>query len=269
MSWTGIRLQPLWITKIRKQPQIFAAGKNYHIKFYVLIKFRDPFHLLNLNNNWMRIIERHHHFNYVVVDEGKAYFSSRLRSWMTHQSSPKCVSALTLLLFEYTLLLNNRSHISNSNETSRSPKHLKPVPREACGVSSSTPQYYTIWFTVYFNFDLSMCLFSCIPESGRLFVWGENQFGQLGIGSTDIITKPSCVKAIKSLGHKVRNIAFGENFSVVLTGSVFIIRVDFKTINIYICIVSEANVERGVNDIVVTKWNTAFADDSNRTRSLP
>lgn len=58
-----------------------------------------------------------------------------------------------------------------------------------------------------------------ITESGRLFVWGENQFGQLGTGAAEIVTKPSCVKAIKSLGHKVRNIAFGEHFSVVLTGS--------------------------------------------------
>lgn len=59
-----------------------------------------------------------------------------------------------------------------------------------------------------------------IPESGRLFVWGENQFGQLGTGAVDIVTKPSCVKTIKTLGHRVRNIAFGEHFSIVLTGSV-------------------------------------------------
>lgn len=55
-------------------------------------------------------------------------------------------------------------------------------------------------------------------ESGRLFVWGENQFGQLATGTTDIVTKPSCVKVIKNLGYKVRTIAFGEAFSVILTG---------------------------------------------------
>lgn len=57
-----------------------------------------------------------------------------------------------------------------------------------------------------------------VPESGRLFVWGENQFGQLGIGSTEIVTKPSCVKAIKALGYKVRNVAYGQAFGVILTG---------------------------------------------------
>lgn len=57
-----------------------------------------------------------------------------------------------------------------------------------------------------------------ITESGRLFVWGENQFGQLGIGTSDIVTKPSCVKTIKALGERVRNVAFGEAFAVILTG---------------------------------------------------
>lgn len=55
-------------------------------------------------------------------------------------------------------------------------------------------------------------------ESGRLFVWGENQFGQLSAGSKEVISKPSCVKEIKNLGYKVRNIAFGGAFSVILTG---------------------------------------------------
>lgn len=58
-----------------------------------------------------------------------------------------------------------------------------------------------------------------ILESGRLFVWGENQYGQLSAGSKEVITKPSCVKEIKNLGYKVRNIAFGEAFSVILTGN--------------------------------------------------
>lgn len=36
--------------------------------------------------------------------------------------------------------------------------------------------------------------------------------------SKEVITKPSCVKEIKNLGYNVRNIAFGEAFSVILTG---------------------------------------------------
>lgn len=57
------------------------------------------------------------------------------------------------------------------------------------------------------------------PESGRIFVWGENQFGQLSAGSKEVIAKPSCIKEIKNLGYKVRNIAFGGAFSVILTGT--------------------------------------------------
>lgn len=67
-------------------------------------------------------------------------------------------------------------------------------------------------------FFYSFPLYYCI-ESGRLFVWGENQFGQLGIGSNEIVTKPSCVKAIKALGYKVRNVAYGEAFGIILTGT--------------------------------------------------
>lgn len=59
-------------------------------------------------------------------------------------------------------------------------------------------------------------------ESGRLFVWGENPYGQLGIGANEIVTKPSCVKTIKALGQRVRNVAFGEAFAVILTGFVYI-----------------------------------------------
>lgn len=62
------------------------------------------------------------------------------------------------------------------------------------------------------------CIRFLIPESGRVFVWGENQFGQLGIGSAEIVTKPSCVKAIKTLGYRVRNVAYGKEFGVILTG---------------------------------------------------
>ncbi|XP_016934242.2 streptococcal hemagglutinin [Drosophila suzukii] len=72
-----------------------------------------------------------------------------------------------------------------------------------------------------------------ICESGRLFVWGENHYGQLGIGghgggasgkkggghNGDIVTKPTCVKALKTLGLKICDAAFGNHWAVMLTHS--------------------------------------------------
>lgn len=75
--------------------------------------------------------------------------------------------------------------------------------------------------------------FLSITESGRLFVWGENHYGQLGIGghggasgkkgggshngNGDIVTKPTCVKALKTLGLKICDVAFGNHWAVMLT----------------------------------------------------
>ncbi|XP_017121690.1 uncharacterized protein LOC108142372 isoform X2 [Drosophila elegans] len=71
-------------------------------------------------------------------------------------------------------------------------------------------------------------------KSGRLFVWGENHYGQLGIGghggasgkkggghnsNGDIVTKPTCVKALKTLGLKICDAAFGNHWAVMLTHS--------------------------------------------------
>ncbi|KAH8256064.1 hypothetical protein KR026_006057 [Drosophila bipectinata] len=77
-----------------------------------------------------------------------------------------------------------------------------------------------------------------ICESGRLFVWGENHYGQLGIGghggagggkkggsnnngasNGDVVTKPICVKALKTLGLRICDAAFGNNWAVMLTHS--------------------------------------------------
>uniref|UniRef100_A0A6P4FNU3 Uncharacterized protein LOC108051515 n=1 Tax=Drosophila rhopaloa TaxID=1041015 RepID=A0A6P4FNU3_DRORH len=73
-----------------------------------------------------------------------------------------------------------------------------------------------------------------ICESGRLFVWGENHYGQLGIGghggasgkkggshnsNGDTVTKPTCVKALKTLGLKICDAAFGNHWAVMLTHS--------------------------------------------------
>lgn len=83
---------------------------------------------------------------------------------------------------------------------------------------------FTLSHSLSFSLFLLLCFLCSVfewadgIESGRLFVWGENQFGQLATGTTDIVTKPSCVKVIKNLGYKVRTIAFGEAFSVILTG---------------------------------------------------
>ncbi|XP_034481290.1 X-linked retinitis pigmentosa GTPase regulator [Drosophila innubila] len=70
-----------------------------------------------------------------------------------------------------------------------------------------------------------------ICESGRLFVWGENHYGQLGIGghgnkansnnsnnnNGDIVSKPTCVKSLKTLGLKINDAAFGQNWAVIMT----------------------------------------------------
>ncbi|XP_017841675.1 nucleolar and coiled-body phosphoprotein 1 [Drosophila busckii] len=73
-----------------------------------------------------------------------------------------------------------------------------------------------------------------ICESGRLFVWGENHYGQLGIGghgnknnnnngngngngNGDIVSKPTCVKSLKTLGLKICDAAYGNNWAVIMT----------------------------------------------------
>ena len=74
---------------------------------------------------------------------------------------------------------------------------------------------------MHFSVSISQFLAfpSVIAESGRCFVWGENQSGQLGIGTCEnATTKPSCVKEIKKLGQTVKDIQFGGNFSIILTG---------------------------------------------------
>ncbi|XP_055685981.1 uncharacterized protein LOC129791704 isoform X2 [Lutzomyia longipalpis] len=58
-----------------------------------------------------------------------------------------------------------------------------------------------------------------ICRSGRCFVWGTNEHGELGIGQTDrdIITKPTCIRDIKNLGYKITHMVFGKGFSVIAT----------------------------------------------------
>ena len=43
-----------------------------------------------------------------------------------------------------------------------------------------------------------------VCQSGRLFTFGANEWGQLGLGTNQGVAKPSCVKSLKP----VRKIAF-------------------------------------------------------------
>ncbi|XP_065080732.1 uncharacterized protein LOC135703428 [Ochlerotatus camptorhynchus] len=63
-----------------------------------------------------------------------------------------------------------------------------------------------------------------ICESGRLFVWGQNQFGQLGLASTEVCEKPSCVRILKRLKQRVMDARFGAyGYGLILTekGKIF------------------------------------------------
>lgn len=41
--------------------------------------------------------------------------------------------------------------------------------------------------------------------------------GKDNISKGDIITKPTCVKSLKNLGLKIADIAFGQDWSIILT----------------------------------------------------
>ncbi|KAL1022084.1 hypothetical protein UPYG_G00021990, partial [Umbra pygmaea] len=60
-----------------------------------------------------------------------------------------------------------------------------------------------------------------ITENGKLFMFGSNNWGQLGLGSKTMVNKPTCVKALKS--EKVLIAACGRNHTLVYTsqGSVY------------------------------------------------
>ncbi|XP_075710065.1 X-linked retinitis pigmentosa GTPase regulator-like isoform X2 [Rhinoderma darwinii] len=54
-----------------------------------------------------------------------------------------------------------------------------------------------------------------VTGNGKLYVFGSNINGQLGIGSGNVITKPTCVKALKS--EKIKLAACGRNHTLVCT----------------------------------------------------
>ncbi|XP_064594813.1 X-linked retinitis pigmentosa GTPase regulator-like [Liolophura sinensis] len=56
-----------------------------------------------------------------------------------------------------------------------------------------------------------------VAESGRIFTFGSNDWGQLGLGHTKPATKPSCVKSLKH--EKVKLAACGRTHTIVATES--------------------------------------------------
>lgn len=60
-----------------------------------------------------------------------------------------------------------------------------------------------------------------VTGNGKLYTFGSNNWGQLGLKSGNTITKPTCVKALKS--EKVKLAACGRNHTLVYTdrGSVY------------------------------------------------
>ncbi|CAK9798475.1 X-linked retinitis pigmentosa GTPase regulator [Anthophora plagiata] len=56
-----------------------------------------------------------------------------------------------------------------------------------------------------------------ICQTGRLFVFGSNDWGQLGLGHKNHVNKPSCVKALKP--EKVTHVACGRAHTLICTGA--------------------------------------------------
>ncbi|XP_028835264.1 retinitis pigmentosa GTPase regulator b isoform X2 [Denticeps clupeoides] len=54
-----------------------------------------------------------------------------------------------------------------------------------------------------------------ITENGKLFMFGSNNWGQLGLGTKATVNKPTCVKALKS--EKVKLAACGRNHTIIYT----------------------------------------------------
>uniref|UniRef100_A0A3P9J348 X-linked retinitis pigmentosa GTPase regulator n=1 Tax=Oryzias latipes TaxID=8090 RepID=A0A3P9J348_ORYLA len=58
-----------------------------------------------------------------------------------------------------------------------------------------------------------------ITENGRLFMFGSNNWGQLGLGSKLTVNKPTCVKALKS--ERIKLVVCGRNHTLICTGLVY------------------------------------------------
>ncbi|XP_065771288.1 X-linked retinitis pigmentosa GTPase regulator isoform X1 [Muntiacus reevesi] len=55
-----------------------------------------------------------------------------------------------------------------------------------------------------------------ITGNNKLFMFGSNNWGQLGLGSKATVNKPTCIKALKP--EKVKFVACGRNHTLILTG---------------------------------------------------
>ncbi|XP_039264808.2 uncharacterized protein LOC120340578 [Styela clava] len=56
-----------------------------------------------------------------------------------------------------------------------------------------------------------------VTESGKLYVFGSNDWGQLGLGHTHQVNKPTCVKSLKM--HNVSMVACGRNHTIACTAN--------------------------------------------------
>ncbi|XP_032889000.1 X-linked retinitis pigmentosa GTPase regulator isoform X2 [Amblyraja radiata] len=54
-----------------------------------------------------------------------------------------------------------------------------------------------------------------ITENGKLYIFGSNNWGQLGLGTKNTMNKPTCVKALKS--ERVKLAACGRNHTLIWT----------------------------------------------------
>ncbi|MFT7799827.1 X-linked retinitis pigmentosa GTPase regulator [Arapaima gigas] len=54
-----------------------------------------------------------------------------------------------------------------------------------------------------------------VTENGKLYMFGTNNWGQLGLGTKTTVNKPTCVKALKS--EKIKLAACGRNHTIVCT----------------------------------------------------
>ena len=59
--------------------------------------------------------------------------------------------------------------------------------------------FHNLFMTCGLPFDLCDCFFNMtvtwISEKGRVFVFGNNDYGQLGLGHRNVTVKPCCVKS--------------------------------------------------------------------------
>ncbi|XP_050090184.1 X-linked retinitis pigmentosa GTPase regulator [Anopheles aquasalis] len=100
-----------------------------------------------------------------------------------------------------------------AEHTNGDPEHKKPTPKRQ-------QSYFFVKNDPIVKIVCGNKQSGVVCESGRLFVWGYSQHGQLGLGNTDTVHKPSCVRTIKRLKEKVQSFCFGGNgFCVILSES--------------------------------------------------